>query len=354
MRHALAVDLDQRNFDNEYLIREEDIVSVCASLISVDSEGKTIRFVHSIVKEYLESDHRNLLITQDYITKVCLTYLQFDAFTIKNETSENIANSLSLHYLLLFYTAEYWGYHASQCSGHSITTYVLDFLEQAPTLAYSIMHTMKYRYGAAGVRTATDVPKLQIASSFGLQDVVKCLLQEDADIDSTSADGWTALSAAAWTGHTAIIELLLERGVNKEIPNDAGWTALAHACRNEHVEIIRKLLANGANIETRTNIGWTPLISAAWHGHVDIVRLLLDNGTDIKASNDGGWNSLHQAAGHGDSAVIQVLLDRGASVQARSIWGWTPLMSVALAKGSGATSAVQLLLQAGSDRAASL
>jgi hypothetical protein len=317
MRHALAVDLEQRNFDEECLIREEDIVSVCASLVTIDPEGKTIHFVHQTVQEYLESDNSDLLLTsQDYITKICLTYLQFDVFAIENEIDEEIAHTLSSHYPLLFYAAQYWGHHASQCSGHSMVTFILDFLEQAPKLAYFVMHSVKYRYGAAGRRTATNAPKLQIAASFGLKDVVKYLLEGGADIDSRSTDGWTALSAAAWNGEEEIIELLLENGANKEIKNHAGWNALANVCRNEHFGIIDKLLAEGADIETRTDTGWTPLISAAWHGHSDVIRLLLDNGADIEARNNAGWTSLHQAARHSNNTVAQLLLDSGSSVDA--------------------------------------
>ena len=353
IQHALAVEPEQRDFDEECLIREEDIVSVCASLVSIDPEGKTIHFVHQTVQEYLESDHSGLLLTtQDHIAKTCITYLRFNVFAIENEEWDRRARILSSRYPFLFYAAQYWGYHASQCPGHNMETVVLDFLDRAPQLAQFVMHNLKYQYGADGRRSATDAPKLQIAASFGLKDVVRYLLKSGADIDAKSTDGWTALSAAAWNGEQGVVELLLENGADKEAKNHSGWNALANACRNEHLGIIRTLLAGGADIETRTDTGWTPLLSAAWHGHISVIRLLLENGADIEANNNSGWTSLHQAAGHSDSSAIQLLLDSRSSVDARSDWGWTPLMGAAISKRPGAISAVKLLLQAGSDRAA--
>lgn len=194
--------------------------------------------------------------------------------------------------------------------------------------------------------------QVAIAASFGLKEAVKAILEGGANIEAEFSDGWTALSSAAWNGEEAVIELLLKHGANIEAKNNGGWTALANACRNGHLGVILKLLAQDADIETKNNTGWTPLLGAAWHGNEPVVRLLLEQGALIEARNNDGWTSLHQAAAHGDDSLTQLLLDNGASVDARSDWGWTPLMSAAICKRPGAENTVEVLLQAGSDRAA--
>ena len=53
LQHALAVEVGESALDEENLPQIEDIVSVCAGLVTVDKESKFIRLVHYITQEYL-------------------------------------------------------------------------------------------------------------------------------------------------------------------------------------------------------------------------------------------------------------------------------------------------------------
>lgn len=46
---------------------------------------------------------------------------------------------------------------------------------------------------------------LNLAARHGYSDVVKVLLTAGANVDHADCDGWTALRAAAWGGHTKVI-----------------------------------------------------------------------------------------------------------------------------------------------------
>jgi ankyrin repeat protein len=322
---------------------------VCAGLITIDRESKVIHLVHQTVQEYLQHIQNDLFpAAQEYIAQTCFIYLLFDAFAIHGEMSNESIRTLTSKYPLFPYAAQNWGYHAFQSPEQNVGDLILNFLEQAPKLAYFVMHSLTYQYGASGRRTVADAPKLQIAASLGLKETMNALLEGGADIEARSSDGWTALSSAAWNGQEDVIELLLKHGADIEAKNDAGWTALALACRNEHLGAVQKLLTKGADIETRNYKRWTPLLSAAWHGHEAVIRLLLDNGADIEAKNEAGWTPLHQVTGHGDADLTRLLLENGANIHATSRWRWTPLMSAVTAKTSD-EHIVQLLLQAGSD-----
>jgi len=357
LRHALAVEIGESQLDNDNLPDIVDMVSVCAGLVTVDSESDIIRLVHDTTQDYFERNQsRWFPSAEKTIAATCITYLSFDifkgdAFAVQTEMSDERVFMLYFDHPLFLYAAQYWGHHACRGPEINILDLVLDFLEQAPKFAYYVMQNLIYRYGAAGRRTAPIAPKVQIAASFGLKKTLEALWEGGADIEARSSDGWTALGSAAWNGQEEVIGLLLEHGANMEAENNDGWTALANACRNGHLGAIRRLLAKGANIETKNKRGWTPLLGAAWRGQEFVVRLLLQEGADIEAKNNGGWTSLHQAAGHGDNILIKVLLDEGARVDARSGWGWTPLMSAATARTSDEHT-IQLLLDAGSDRAA--
>ena len=45
---------------------------------------------------------------------------------------------------------------------------------------------------------------LNLAARHGYSDVVKVLLTAGANVDHADCDGWTALRAAAWGGHTKV------------------------------------------------------------------------------------------------------------------------------------------------------
>jgi hypothetical protein len=55
LQHALAVERGDSEFDKENLPEIEDIVSVCAGLVTVDEESDIIRLVHYTIQEYLRA-----------------------------------------------------------------------------------------------------------------------------------------------------------------------------------------------------------------------------------------------------------------------------------------------------------
>ena len=54
LQHALAVELDESELDKDNLPEIEDMVSVCAGLVTVDEESNIIHLVHYTTQEYFE------------------------------------------------------------------------------------------------------------------------------------------------------------------------------------------------------------------------------------------------------------------------------------------------------------
>src|SRR6266496_578682 len=52
--HALAVEIGEEELDPDNIPNIEDIVSVCAGLVTVDNESNIIRLVHYTAQEYFE------------------------------------------------------------------------------------------------------------------------------------------------------------------------------------------------------------------------------------------------------------------------------------------------------------
>jgi hypothetical protein len=61
--HALAVGPGEEDLDKENVPDVEDIVSVCAGLITVDEESNIIRLVHYTTQEYFERIRENWNLT---------------------------------------------------------------------------------------------------------------------------------------------------------------------------------------------------------------------------------------------------------------------------------------------------
>jgi hypothetical protein len=86
LRHALAVEVGDSELGEDNLQEIGEIVSVCASLVSIDEKSDIIRLVHYTTQEYFERTqtswfpeaHRD-------IARTCITYLSFDTFQQVNQ-----------------------------------------------------------------------------------------------------------------------------------------------------------------------------------------------------------------------------------------------------------------------------
>src|SRR5436190_17547332 len=63
-----------------FLMHPNNIVQCCESLVELDEERGIVRFAHVTIHEFLEKSHIATLHTPVELGKICLTYLNFDAF----------------------------------------------------------------------------------------------------------------------------------------------------------------------------------------------------------------------------------------------------------------------------------
>ena len=88
-------------------------------------------------------------------------------------------------------------------------------------------------------RTRWGDTALDIAAENGDEKQVVALLAHGAEVNSKSADGWTALHFAAFSGRFRVVDLLFETD------ND-GRTALHYAARKGFQDVVALLLEWGA------------------------------------------------------------------------------------------------------------
>ena len=83
---------------------------------------------------------------------------------------------------------------------------------------------------------------LHLAAYFGLELVIRLLLEKGADIKATDKRGQTPLYRALGSSHLEVVQLLLEKGADVEAADQDGQTPLYQALGNSYLEVVQLLL----------------------------------------------------------------------------------------------------------------
>jgi ankyrin repeat protein len=367
LQHALAVEVDDSEFDRDRVTGINRIVSVCSGLVAINKESGIIQLVHYTTQKYFEQMIETWFPNaQYYITGICVTYLSFSAFeTGPCRTDDEFEARLKSNELY-DYTARHWGNHAREAS--SVHPKVLKFLQyttKVEAAAQAMLARKNYFWNDNRIQLVPkQITGLHLAAFFGIAESVTVILQSTyvdskdtngrtplswaagrgheavvrllvdtgkADINSKNNNGWTPLMWAAGRGREAVVKLLADTGeadINSKI-KFSGPTSLLLAAMEGREAVVRLLMDTGkADIDSKDKNGWTPLSLAATGGHEAVVRLLMDTGKAYIHSKDkNGWTPLFWAAAEGHEAVVRLLVDTGkADIHSKDKYGWTPLM----------------------------
>jgi ankyrin repeat protein len=195
------------------------------------------------------------------------------------------------------------------------------------------------------------------AAEAGRAEIVRLLLDHQADPMENARWGYPAVMHAAWAKHPEIVKLLLEAGqADRGAPGYGFGIDINNAASEGWLEIVQKHLSlDPLAVHRRGVIGETPLHWAAHNGHAAVCLALLEAGAIIDADEIGlyGGKPLHWAA-EKQAEVVRLLLSRGADVNSRNVRsgamyeGFTPLVWCASQSDDSAECA-RLLLDAGAD-----
>ncbi len=224
---------------------------------------------------------------------------------------------------------------------------------------------------------------LHIASSSGYLDIVRFLVENNADLLLTNGTDMTPLHLAARDGQVHVVEYLLEKvgNIPERVLNDAIHVAsmsvygkheivqmledfrvkqakpsidgkenadsiLLEASESGNLESVQQVLDQGANVSVIDDRGMMPIHWASLRGHGQIVLALLDRKANVNSTNSAEWTPIMHASFEGHVEIVKLLLDRGANVNAKTYVSGTALM---FAAGKGHIDVVQMLLSAGAD-----
>jgi uncharacterized protein len=175
---------------------------------------------------------------------------------------------------------------------------------------------------ALGLSQATHASPVGGGAAFveaamnGNRDAVRALLKDGADVNTTQADGMTALHWAAQKGDVELAKMLVYASANlKATTRIGGYTPLLIASKNGDAAMIDTLAQAGADVNAPTMNGTTPLMLASAAGKPAAVTSLIDRGAQVNAREAvKGETALTFAAAFGRADVIRVLTAHGADV----------------------------------------
>ncbi|KAI9773868.1 MAG: hypothetical protein M1840_006094 [Geoglossum simile] len=338
LQHALGVEVGELELDEDNLPQIEDMVSVCAGLVTVDEESGIIRLVHYTTQEFFERTQKQWFPNaEDNIAEICVTYLSFHTFKYgvfpvsleailpdcdRSRKRKSDAKEYSEKYPFLGYAANDWTTHVRRCS------------KRAELLASSLqlcdVHSNTFKswfevYWMEKWDDCSDWSALMVASNFGLDLVANQLLQAGAGVRAEDNYHRTALLRAAENGHHDIVQLLLSHGAQvTDEDHYRGGKPLYLAARGGHRDIVQLLMHHDADIGDYGSWNHESAVHvAAENGHLEIVRDLLDFYVDVDIWAITSETPLHSAK---TREVIKVLVEEyDADVNAMNYSGRTPL-----------------------------
>ena len=265
--HALAIVLGDRALNGNNFYDVEDIISVCAGLVTIDKESNVIRLVHYTTQEYFE--HIRLEWNPgalEEMASICLTYLAFDMFRSGSCRSNKDFEVRVRKNIFLDYAARHWAEHVRPVEA-AVSELALAFLQDGALISCSTqIISMNYGYRGYSQMFPQATTGLHLSARFGLVLLSRMLLTVDCKesliVDSKDSWGRTPLSQAAANGYKSVVKLLLETGrVEADSKDEDGKTPLLLAAENGHEAVVKLLLETGrVEADLKGKEGQTPLL----------------------------------------------------------------------------------------------
>ncbi len=220
---------------------------------------------------------------------------------------------------------------------------------------------------------------LHIASAYGMINIVKLLINNNAGVNARDNLGNPPLHYVAYNGNTQIAEFLVSKGAEINIKNYKGGSPFLNSLKMGMKELAEYYIKNGAeidtdgengikllqdavklnlknlidiilrknvNIDVKSETGIGLLHGAAENGNTELVNLLIKKGVDLFSLNRQGGSLLHSTAKGGDAQLAELVINKGLDINGRNSFTFTPLHEAVI---NGKKEIVELLLLKNAD-----
>jgi len=200
----------------------------------------------------------------------------------------------------------------------------------------------------ADVNTTTidGVSPLMYASEKGYFDVSRILILNGAEINMQPSIGPPALIGAVRAGQYNLTELLINNGADISIKDDKGAQSLHYAAAYIFNDILDMLLFYRANPNAPDNNGSTPLMAAVWANNEEAVDILIELGANPNIIDNQGFSNVHLAAQNGNDFLVELFSKNQSLLDKPNKEGWTPLATAIIFEHTNTT---RLLINKGAN-----
>lgn len=255
LQEALAINLDETDFDIDAMPGISLILDVCAGLLIHDEEDKKIRLVHFTAQDYFNKlQHSRFRDAHPLMAMDCIRYLSYECFQSKQkrETAKYITTWRFLNYASFF-----WSRHAHVRKDVQLSIQIHQFLKSSPRVYLSASFNYPWTMGRSDLKTRQG---FEIAAFYGFIDELKEFM-EDTDSAETLKNTCRALHCAVKGNQSTAIEVLLDLGADIEGTDNFGYTPLLIAITSKALEAATKLIQRGANVMALTKQPYDSAIS---------------------------------------------------------------------------------------------
>ncbi|WP_156307271.1 ankyrin repeat domain-containing protein [Sphingobacterium endophyticum] len=148
------------------------------------------------------------------------------------------------------------------------------------------------------------------ASAAGLTEQVQFMIDQKPDvINELSGHGFYPLGIASHFGKEDIVRILLRNRANPNSSSQNGYQVfpLHSALSNGFDNIAKMLIEAGAEVNVLQSSRISPLHLAAQQGNIDLIIILLEHGANISIRNDFGQTASDMASEKGFLEIAEIL-----------------------------------------------
>ena len=160
---------------------------------------------------------------------------------------------------------------------------------------------------------------LVLAAMNGHHQVCEYLItKQKADLEARDDDQWTALIHAAYKNHIEVIKVLLQHNANVKAKTKYGGHAAYLAARSGYLDVLKMLIEKDEDVIHLTAVdGETLLIAASKHRMVDVCKHLVEEkNANVNMKDNLGRSALEHLHHHN---IIEIVKKKK---QRNKAFGW--------------------------------
>lgn len=255
---SIAYDPEAPEFDEDMRPDVQDVDSLCAGLVSIDTNARHVRLVHETTLEYFTRSHP-IHGAHGEILKVCFRILSYPKSLHDYTTRfcDSAKHHTGVSTSLFRYAGLFWYTHALEANDawEEVFRFLLN------SVAVSVC--MRQRKGQRWSSNASGLG-IHLAASLGLDELASRLIESGQAFDAIDSNGSTPLLYASVSGSLETVQLLLSshlqsaledsRAYEDDLEDSHHWNprkqillevylALKQATLAGHSSVVQKLIA---------------------------------------------------------------------------------------------------------------